>query len=170
VLASYGCAGVNMETGVNHLGKISYYTPISDDLNGHYGAAPEYYGLLAFAQMPKGDLLGVECRTGGINLTAYAVRKGRELCVAVINKDLEQGANVAITTGGMVRAARVMRLTGPRAVWNGGQRVSGPAVSAAATSDISLEPAGKGDAHVSTTDNAARISVGPASAALVWLS
>src|SRR5262249_18828183 len=38
VLASYGCCGVNMETGVNHLGKISYYTPISDDLNGHYGA------------------------------------------------------------------------------------------------------------------------------------
>src|SRR4051812_31122658 len=96
VLASYGCAGVNMETGVNHLGKISYYTPISDDLNGHYGAAPEYYGLLAFAQMPKGELLGVECRTGGINLTAYAVRKGRELCVVVINKDLEQGANVEI--------------------------------------------------------------------------
>ena len=37
VLASYGCAGVNMETGVNHLGKISYYSPISDDLNGNYG-------------------------------------------------------------------------------------------------------------------------------------
>jgi hypothetical protein len=50
VLASHGCGGVNMETGVNHLGRISYYTPISDDLAGHYSAAPEYYGLLAFAQ------------------------------------------------------------------------------------------------------------------------
>ena len=47
VLASYGCSGVNMETGVNHLGWVSKYTPISDDLAGHHGAAPEYYGLLA---------------------------------------------------------------------------------------------------------------------------
>ena len=32
VLAEHGCSGVNMETGVNHLGGISHYTPISDDL------------------------------------------------------------------------------------------------------------------------------------------
>jgi len=30
-LASESCAGFNMETGVNHLGFISYYTPIGDD-------------------------------------------------------------------------------------------------------------------------------------------
>src|SRR6185503_19730371 len=83
VLAGYGCTGVNLETGVNHLGKISTYTPIGDDLKGNYTAAPEYYGLKAFAQLPKGELLSVECQTGGINLTAYAVRKGRETVVAV---------------------------------------------------------------------------------------
>jgi hypothetical protein len=170
VLAGYGCAGVNMETGVNHLGKISYYTPIGDDLKGNYTPAPEYYGLKAFAQMPKGELLGVETQTGGINLTAYAVRKGRELCVAVINKDMNQEANVAITTGSMVRAARVMRLSAPWAVWNDGRRETGSAVAVAATTDIGLEWAGKRDDHVSATDNAARIEVGPLSAALVWLS
>lgn len=116
VLATYGCAGVNMETGVNHLGKISYYTPIGDDLKGNYTPAPEYYGLKAFAQMPKGDLLDVEYQTGGINLTAHAVRqehnKGRELCVAVINKDASQDADAVIQAGGR-KHSRVLRLTGP---------------------------------------------------------
>src|SRR6202023_2346973 len=59
-LASFGGAGVNMETGVNHLGWISHYTPIGDDLKGHYGKAPEYYGLEAFARVPKGDVLAVD--------------------------------------------------------------------------------------------------------------
>ena len=86
-LASYGCAGVNMETGVNHLGWISHYTPIGDDLKGAYSAAAEYYGLLAFAQMPKGELLGVNYQASGSDLSAYAVRRGRETCVAVINQD-----------------------------------------------------------------------------------
>ncbi|HEX4782872.1 MAG TPA: hypothetical protein VH350_00940, partial [Candidatus Sulfotelmatobacter sp.] len=50
ILASSGCAGVNMETGVNQRGFISSYSPIGDDEQGHYWAAPEYYGMLAFAQ------------------------------------------------------------------------------------------------------------------------
>ena len=45
-----GAAGANLQTGINHLGRLSYYSPITDDLAGHYSAAPEYYGLLAFAQ------------------------------------------------------------------------------------------------------------------------
>jgi hypothetical protein len=43
-LAANGCSGVNMETGVNHRGFISSYSPIGDDEHGHYSAAPEYYG------------------------------------------------------------------------------------------------------------------------------
>ncbi len=155
VLAEHGCAGVNMETGVNHLGWISHYTPISDDLKGNYGKAPEYYGLQAFARMPKGDVLAVDCQGGGINLTAHAAHKGNELCVAVINKDLSQTANVVITTGGMTRATRVMRLH---------------ARSVTATADIVFAEASKGGAHVPKMDNAARIDVPAASAMLVWLS
>jgi hypothetical protein len=154
VLAEHGCAGVNMETGVNHLGWISHYTPISDDLKGHYAKAPEYYGLQALARMPKDELLAVDCQAGGINVTAHAMKRGNELCVALINKDLSQTANVAIRTGAMTRAARVMRLH---------------ARSATATADIVFAEAGKGDAHVPMTDNAARIDVPAASAALVWL-
>ena len=155
VLAEHGCAGVNMETGVNHLGWISHYTPISDDGHGNYAPAPEYYGLLAFAQMPKGDLLAVDCQPGDVNLTAHAVKKGKEVCVTLINKDLNQAATVTITTGSMPRTARVMRLHAP---------------SATATADIVFAKAEKGDAHVSATDNAARVDIPAASAALVWLS
>ena len=58
ILASAGCAGVNMETGVNQRGFISSYSPIGDDEQGHYWAAPEYYGMLAFAQCGAGRIIG----------------------------------------------------------------------------------------------------------------
>ena len=113
VLASYGCSGVNMETGVNHLGWISHYTPISDDLAGHYGAAPEYYGLLAFAEAGKGEQIAVTCDSGGVNLTTYATRQSSgAMTLAVINKDLTQDAAVEVT-GATLSRARTMRLTAP---------------------------------------------------------
>ena len=62
-LASNGCSGVNMETGVNQLGFISSYSPIGDDEQGHHSAAPEYYGMLAFSLAGRGDLLPVEIDT-----------------------------------------------------------------------------------------------------------
>jgi glycosyl hydrolase family 79 len=138
VLASYGCSGVNMETGVNHLGWISHYTPVSDDLAGHYGAAPEYYGLLAFVQAAKGDQIEAVCDAGGVNLTAYATRQaGGAITLAVINKDLSQDATVEVS-GAAAKRARVMRLSspsisamegvslggaaiGPDGTWNGGR-------------------------------------------------
>jgi hypothetical protein len=113
VLTSYGCSGVNMETGVNHLGWISHYTPISDDLTGHYGAAPEYYGLLAFVQAAKGEQIAVSYDTSGINLTAYATRQNaRAMTLTVINKDLRQDAAVEVI-GAAPQQTRVMRLSGP---------------------------------------------------------
>ncbi len=55
VLAWHGAAGVNMETGVNQLDFISSYSPIADDEHGHFTAAPEYYGMLAFAEGCRGE-------------------------------------------------------------------------------------------------------------------
>ena len=52
--------------------------------------------------MPKGELLGVDCQTGGINLTAHASRKGRELCVTVINRDATD-ADAVIKASGYTR-------------------------------------------------------------------
>lgn len=112
VLASHGAAGANFQTGVNHLGRVSYYSPITDDGAGHYGAAPEYYGLLAFAQIGAGEQLGVSVARGAVNLTAYAVRRGDgRVTLAVINKDLTRDATVSIA--GMRPRGAVMRLRAP---------------------------------------------------------
>jgi len=127
VLASYGCSGVNMETGVNHLGVVSKYTPISDASAGHHAAAPEYYGLLAFAQAAKGDQLSVNLDTGGVNLTAYAVRSGANIVLTVINKDMSRDASVAIP-GLSGKQARVMRLTAPSLTATAGITLGGASV------------------------------------------
>ena len=110
VLAGYGCSGVNMETGVNHLGRVSKYTPITGELPGPYAPAPEYYGLLAFARAAKGEQIAASTASGGINLTAYATRQGHDTVVTVINKDMTQDASVEIA-GIAPKHAQVMRLT-----------------------------------------------------------
>ncbi len=134
VLAGHGCSGVNMETGVNHLGWISKYTPISDDLAGHYGAAPEYYGLLAFAMAAKGEQIAVGLDTGGINLTAYATRqKSGALTLTVINKDISRDAALDITGAGALRHAEVTRLAAPSLAATSGATLGGASVAADGT-------------------------------------
>ncbi len=130
VLAGYGCSGVNMETGVNHLGRVSKYTPITGELPGPYAPAPEYYGLLAFAQAAKGEQIAAATNTGGINLTAYATRQGHDTVVTVINKDMTQGAAVEIS-GIAAKQAKVMRLTGPSLAATSGASLGGAAADGA---------------------------------------
>ena len=174
VLASYGCCGVNMETGVNHLGKISYYTPISDDLNGHYGAAPEYYGLLAFAQLSDGGMSPVAVAANGINLTAWSVVSKGERALAIINKDTAQDADVSITGIDMVgpdikpnarmMRGRAMRLTGPALNAKDNVKLGGVSVAADGSwTGAKTEP-------VKVANGGASLQVPAASAALVWLS
>jgi hypothetical protein len=176
VLAEHGCAGVNMETGVNHIGWISHYTPISDDLKGNYGAAPEYYGLLAFAQMPMGIMSPVTVEANGINLTAWSVpdiRNKGGRAVAIINKDARQDADVSIKGIDMVspnikpnvvmRRGRVMRLTGPALNARDGVMLGGVAVAADGSwTGAKHEP-------VKVANDSASLHVPAASAAIVWL-
>jgi hypothetical protein len=133
VLASYDCSGVNMQTGVNHLGWISHYTPISDDLAGHYGAAPEYYGLLAFALGSKGEQIALTVDAGTINLTAYATRqKSGVITLTVINKD--QSRDAALDVSGIASSkAQAMRLTAPSLAATDGVNLGGAGVSSNGT-------------------------------------
>ncbi len=163
VLAEHGCAGVNMETGVNHLGWISHYTPIGDDGHGNYSAAPEYYGLLAFNQMPKGDVLAVDCQTAGIDLTAHAVKAGNEICVALINKDQHQDAEVALATGGTARVSRLMGLAADSVTAADGMTLAGAAVG----SDGRW--GGRPTRIRAAADDAAHLHIPATSATLVWL-
>jgi Glycosyl hydrolase family 79 C-terminal beta domain len=163
VLASHGCSGVNMETGVNHLGWISHYTPISDDLTGHYGAAPEYYGLLAFAQAARGEQIALACDTVGVKLTAYATRQAHETIVTVINKDMNRDTTVAIT-GMAPKHAQVLRLTAPSLTAMSGVSLGGVSVgSDGAWSGAKPDPA-------KLTSGKVQLDVPAGSAALVTLT
>ena len=132
LLASKGCAGVNMETGVNHLGFISSYSPIRGSHAGDFGAAPEYYGLLAFAMGGQGTIVPVDVDAKSLNLTAYATRNGdRELLLTVINKDESKHASLAVSCGQALRSATVARLSGPSARATNGARFCGAMVDRA---------------------------------------
>ena len=115
LLASYGCAGVNIETGVNQLGFISHYSPIQDDGKGKNSAGVPYYGMLAFSMALVGcrEVLPIDLDTAGLNLTAYVLgATGKPHSVVVINRDNSQDARVSIA-GLKMANARTSRLLAP---------------------------------------------------------
>src|SRR5580704_952909 len=112
-LAYGGAAGVNMQTGVNHLDFGSYYSPIRNDPNGAVSIGPEYYGMLAFAQAGKGERIALDYDADGMNLTAYAVLGDHgHLMVTLINKDRNAGADITMTTGRTFQTATACRPQG----------------------------------------------------------
>jgi hypothetical protein len=130
-LASNGCAGVNMETGVNHLDFISSYSPIGDDEHGHYSAKPEYYGMLAFSLAGKGQLVTAEIDAGSPEIKAYATQPGHgALSVILINK----GAAVPVITVNLgehakAKQASLIRLSSPAIDSKTGVKLGGAEVT-----------------------------------------
>lgn len=113
-LASHGCAGANLETDVNQLGFISFYSPIVHDATGACSAGPEYYGLLAFAMAGHGKLLECHVEPDQINLTAYTTKDAQgTIYLTVINKDLTHDAKVQFRLPSGCEAAEVYRLSAP---------------------------------------------------------
>jgi hypothetical protein len=113
LLASYGCSGVNMETGVNQLGFISSYSPIQDDGKGLNTAGVPYYGMLAFATAVAGgrQILPINLDNRGVNLTVYVLGAGgTPRCTVLVNKDSSHDAQVSIAELGMgdVSALRLL--------------------------------------------------------------
>ena len=112
-LASGGAAGVNMQTGINHLDFVSYYSAIRYDANGAASIGPEYYGMLAFAQAAKGERIALDDHADGMNLTAYAVLGDYgHLVLTLINKDRNAAADITMTAGRTFQKATVLRLKG----------------------------------------------------------
>jgi hypothetical protein len=114
-LAAGGCCGVNIETGVNQLGFLSYYSPIRNDSEGSASAGVPYYGMLAFAWARQGctQMLPVDADLRGIGATAYALgRSGRPRSVVVINRDRSRAAVVSLRDL-HIEDATVFRLTAP---------------------------------------------------------
>jgi len=115
LLALNGCSGVNIETGVNQLGFISSYSPITDDGKGANAAGAPYYGMLAFASAMRGrdQVLPIDFDSTEPNVTAYALgTNGKPGAVAVVNRDRSQTAQVSLAQLGIDRWL-LMRLLAP---------------------------------------------------------
>ena len=115
LLASSGCAGVNIETGVNQLGFISSYSPVQDDGKGINSAGVPYYGMLAFAEAAAGSdgILPSDIESRGLNLTAYVLGPaGTARAVVVLNRDETHDAHVSLA-GSKMSDFKALRLTSP---------------------------------------------------------
>jgi hypothetical protein len=97
-LAANGCAGVNIETGVNQLGFVSSYSPIQDDEHGRNWAGAPYYGMLAVraALTESRNVLAVLLENAAPTLTAYAFGEtaARLAAVVVINRSDSEDVRV----------------------------------------------------------------------------
>jgi hypothetical protein len=106
-LADAGCAGVNIETGVNQLDFVSWYSPITANT-----AKPEYYGMLAFAQSVGGERVSVTTSNTNLNLSTYAATRDNATYVTIINKDT-QSATVSLALDRPIKSIHAMRLQAP---------------------------------------------------------
>jgi hypothetical protein len=132
LLAQYGCAGVNIETGVNQLGFLSSYSPIRTDVAGQVGAGAPYYGMLAFAAacVEGAEILPVEITGSGSELTAYAVRKQGRVRTGVVLNWSQSSQTAASIAGFGLRSPQVLRLTAPSLISKDGVHLGGAAVDA----------------------------------------
>jgi len=161
-LAAGGCAGVNMETGVNQRGFVSSYSPIGDDEQGHYRATPEFYGMLAFAQAGMGRVVGSEVDAGGRNVSAYATAQaGGGMTLTAIHKESSGDAEVVIEGAGAVREASILRLTGSSMESKTGVRLGGVEVTGSGRWD------GGRRERVTASGGVLRVRVPAASAAVI---
>jgi hypothetical protein len=129
-LAQFNAGGVNMETGVNHLGFLSYYTPMSAD-----GVRPLYYGMLAFSLASRGERVQLTLDNAGLNITAYAVRSDSgEIWLTLVNKEAARDAHVRAACPGIATAS-ALRLTAPSLSSKDGVLLGGSPVNSAGKSE-----------------------------------
>jgi hypothetical protein len=163
-LASAGCAGVNMETGVNQRGFISSYSPIGDDEQGHYYATPEYYGMLAFTQSGAGRIIGSSIDAGSRNITAYATQPSKDRTVLIlINKEPSFEGNVVVDAPTSFRSGSLVRLSGSSLESKSGITLGGADVSPAGLWKLAREE------EVSRTRTGMQLRLPAARAAIVTL-
>jgi hypothetical protein len=106
LLASLGCAGVNLHGGDSRFlsaglgdhnpgfdaagGQVSkhngFYTPIASERGQLAAATPVFYGMLFANQFAGAEMLDCAWKADG-NVTAYAAQSGTAHKVAIINKD-----------------------------------------------------------------------------------
>jgi hypothetical protein len=114
-LAQSGCAGVNLETGMNQLGFMSFYSPIKAVANGDVEVGASYYGMLAFAAAVAGgaEMLPAKLETRDSDIVAYAIGKhARPQAAVIINWSETHERSVSLTALGF-RSPMVLLLAAP---------------------------------------------------------
>jgi hypothetical protein len=159
-IAAADGAGANIETDVNHLGFISYYTPIWND-NGAFSAKPIYYGMLAFLLGSTGNRIRADLDAADLNVKAYSVRTSNGLAVTVINKEASRNARVRIETQGSSSRASAVRLEGPSLESKTGVTLARSSVADSGT----WKPAH--EEELSVREGICEVKLKPASAAVV---
>ena len=102
-----GAAGTDLQGGGQE-----YCTVIEDNAGAVVGARPVYYGLLLAAMAGEGTLLSHELMAGGLNVTAYAVKKADGgLSLVVVNKDAEQNLELSVALPESMTSAKLQGLT-----------------------------------------------------------
>jgi hypothetical protein len=117
-LAQSGCAGVNIETGVNQLGFVSSYSPVQDNGTGLNTAGVPYYGMLAFATAIAGchQMFPLETASEDPSFAAYALGEdGKPHNVVVVNTHPVKDAHFSAARLGLLRAF-LLRLHAPSAL------------------------------------------------------
>ncbi len=131
LLAQRGCAGVNLQTGVNHLGFVSSYSPIRTDSDGRVDVGAPYYGMLTFAAAGAegAEMFPIEIAGSASDLTAYAIGKhGRLDSLVVLNWSESDPISVSLAGLGL-QSAQILRLMAPSLI-SKDARFGGAAVDA----------------------------------------
>jgi hypothetical protein len=106
--AQGGASGVNFHGGGNSAG----YTPIADSSGSVVSARPEFYGILLFTLAGAGTLYQTQVSAASLNVTAYAVKTSLGgVNVVIVNKDLTQNLQVAVSLPQSVSAATLLAMT-----------------------------------------------------------
>jgi hypothetical protein len=130
-LAATGAAGVNIETGINQLGFVSFYSPILNDPAGNVTVGAPYYGMLAFAQAARGRRLTLDPGTNDGDFAAYAsFAAPGELLVTLVNKKSDGDVDATLAAALDWQRAEALRLTGPSLASTEGIELGGAAVGA----------------------------------------
>jgi hypothetical protein len=132
LLEQYGCAGVNIETGVNQLGFISRYSPIQDDGYGLNSAGVPYYGMLAFVEAHRGctEAMQIEVPESTAGVTAYGLgTEGKVRCAVLVNRG-ESDHQLSLAGLGLDHHVTAMRLLAPAPDSKTGVTFAGASVDA----------------------------------------
>ncbi len=186
LLASLGCAGVNLHGGdsrflsaglgdhnpglevpgqTTSMGKQpsapnGFYTPIASEHAQPASARPVFYGMLLAQQFAGAAMLGSTLEATPA-VTAYAAQKGPRRLVAVFNKD-RVPITLSIRTKKSARHAALWELTGPSL-----DATSGITLGSAAVSDSGIWTPRADPIAIHT--GAVSLNVAPTAGALVFL-